>query len=69
MKIKKTVIFWLGLIILTLALLALFGISWMAVITGVHFKWLIQGPYIPLIVGCIIFSIIGIFMMFSEQEC
>jgi hypothetical protein len=67
-KIKKTVIFWLGLIILVFALLTLFGISWMAVITGVQFKWLVQGPYIPLLVGCIAFSIIGICMMLSERE-
>ena len=61
---EKTFIFWLGLIILGLASVGLFGICWLGVIyDGYLFRMLSQA--VPIIVGGVVFVLIGLYMMIS----
>jgi len=65
-KGEKTYVFWIGLIILGLAAVALFSILWYITLTipsyyGVDF-W---KYWIPPIVGTIVFILIGLYMMNS----
>jgi ABC-type multidrug transport system permease subunit len=60
---EKTFVFWIGLIILGLASVALFGIIWYNLIRSFYFM-----PFeyqVPLIVGVIVFIFIGFYMMES----
>ena len=63
---EKTIIFWIGLIILGLASVGLFGMLWM--ITVVMYPEnrieVLKGA-VPVIVGGIVFSFIGLYMMKS----
>ena len=63
---EKTIIFWIGLIILGLASVGLFGMLWM--ITVVMYPEnrieVLKGA-VPVIVGGVVFSLIGLYMMKS----
>jgi len=63
---EKTIIFWIGLIILGVASVGLFGALWMIAILGGYldgFTMLKQG--VPVIVGGVVFILIGLYMMKS----
>ena len=63
---EKTYVFWFGLIILGLASVYLFGILWMIIVWDGYmdpFRMLKQA--VPLIVGGIVFILIGLYMMMS----
>jgi hypothetical protein len=63
---EKTFVFWIGLIILGLASVGLFGIVWMiAVWNGYVDRFAIVKQAVPVIVGGIAFVLIGLYMMKS----
>lgn len=68
-KGEKTMVFWIGLIILGLASVGLFGILWIIAVWNVYMdlfsmlKW-----YVPFIVGGFVFMLIGLYMMKSGVE-
>ena len=66
-------VFWVGLILASLAGLELFGVAWLIMVvsywespTAIEF-W-IRSPIIPAIVAGLVFMIIGIAMMRSERK-
>lgn len=66
---EKTLVFWIGLILLALALVSLFGIFWMVTVVmypadRIEF---LKG-LVPLIVGSVVFILIGLYMMKSGVE-
>jgi hypothetical protein len=66
---EKTFPFWIGLIILGLASVGLFGIFWMiAVWDGYMDKFRMLEQVVPLIAGGIIFILIGFYMMKSSVK-
>jgi len=66
---KKTIVFWIGLILLGLASVGLFGILWMfAVWDGYGDRFDIIKYYVPFIVGGFVFVFIGFYMMKSGVE-
>ena len=61
---EKTIVFWIGLIILGLASVGLFGILWMlAVWDGYGDRFSMLKYQVPTIVGGVVFIIIGLYMM------
>ena len=63
---EKTIVFWIGLIILGLASVGLFGILWMlAIWDGYGDRFSMLKYQVPTIVGGAIFIIIGLYMMKS----
>jgi len=66
---EKTYVFWLGLIILGLASIALFSISWYTILlaaqpyANIDWKFLV-----PPVVGSVVFIRIGLYMMKSGTE-
>jgi len=63
---EKRDIFWLGLIILGLASVALFAILWMiAVWNGYINRFTMLKQAVPVIAGAIVFILIGFYMMKS----
>ena len=63
---ERTYVFWFGLIILGLASVGLFGILWMITVRNGYmdpFRMLKQA--VPVIVGGIVFILIGLYMMKS----
>ena len=66
---EKTDLFWLGLIILGLASVVLFGILWMiAVWNGYTNRFTMLKQSVPLIAGAIAFILIGFYMMKSSVK-
>ena len=66
---EKTDLFWLGLIILGLASVGLFGILWMiAVWNGYTNRFTMLKQLVPLIAGAIVFILIGFYMMKSSVK-
>jgi biotin transporter BioY len=63
---EKTFVFWIGLIILGLASVGLFGVLWMATVVMYPTNRLefLKG-LVPLVVGGIVFLLIGLYMMKS----
>lgn len=62
---KKTMVYWIGLILLSAASVFLFGVFWMYMIftrPSLHMYYL-KSPLVPAIVGGVVFVFIGIFMM------
>ncbi|TET64958.1 hypothetical protein E3J49_02940 [Candidatus Bathyarchaeota archaeon] len=58
--------FWIGLIILALASVGLFGILWMIAVWNVYMDRLTMlKQAVPVIVGGVVFTLIGLFMMKS----
>jgi len=62
---EKTFVFWIGLIILALASIGLFSVVWYYVIYPSDFY---LKTSVPLIVGGIVFILIGLYMMKSGVE-
>ena len=63
---EKTIVFWIGLIISGLASVGLFGILWMlAVWDGYGNRFTMLKYQVPLIVGGVVFILIGLYMMRS----
>lgn len=66
---EKTFVFWTGLIILGLASVALFGILWMlAIWNGYGDRFIMLRQAVPIIVGGVVFVLIGLYMMKSGVE-
>ena len=62
----KGFVFWIGLIILGLASVGLFGILWMiAVWDGYIDRFYMLKQAVPVIVGAVVFILIGLYMMKS----
>ena len=66
-KGEKTTVFWIGLILLALASVTLFGIFWIAnvLIEYSESRMSFLKAMVPLIVGGIVFILIGLYMMKS----
>jgi len=63
---EKTIVFWIGLIILGLASVGLFGTLWMiAIWDGYLDRFTMLKQAVPVIVGGVVFIIIGLYMMKS----
>lgn len=63
---EKTFVFWIGLIILGLASVSLFGILWMLAVWDWYMDRLDMLKYqVPALVGGVIFILIGLYMMKS----
>jgi len=67
---EKTFVFWLGLIILGLASVALFSVSWYTILTAqpyvnIDYYWKLL---VPPVVGTIVFILIGLYMMKSGAK-
>lgn len=63
---ERTFVFWIGLIILGLASVGLFGILWMmAVWDGYLDRFAMLKQIVPVIVGGVVFILIGLYMMKS----
>lgn len=66
---EKTIVFWIGLIILGLASVGLFGILWMiAFWNGYLDRFTMLKSAVPVIVGGVVFMLIGLYMMKSGSE-
>ena len=62
----KGFVFWIGLIILGLASVGLFGILWMIVVwDGYIDRFYMLKQAVPVIVGAVVFILIGLYMMKS----
>ena len=65
-KGERTFVFWIGLIILGLASVGLFGILWMIAIWNGYIDRLgMLKQAVPVIVGGVVFILIGLYMMMS----
>jgi putative Mn2+ efflux pump MntP len=67
---EKTYVFWLGLIILGLASIALFSISWYTILTAqpyanIDYYWKLL---VPPVVGSVVFILIGLYMIKSGTK-
>jgi len=63
---EKTYVFWIGLLILALAAVGLFGILWMmAVWNGYMDRFTMLKQAVPVIVAGVVFMLIGFYMMRS----
>jgi len=63
---EKTFVFWIGLIILALASVGLFGILWMLAVWDGYGDRLEMFKYqVPAFVGGIVFILVGLYMMKS----
>lgn len=58
---EKTYVFWVGLIILGLASVGLFGVIWFDLIRS--FSFMPIEYQVPILVGAIVFMAIGLYMM------
>jgi len=70
---QKTDVFWLGLIILGLASIALFSTMWYQIVTyhgyPSYYNWDGYWKYmVPPVVGAILFILIGLYMMKSGAK-
>ena len=66
---EKTPVFWIGLIILGLASVGLFSILYTtAVWNGYIDRWTMLKQAVPVIVGGIVFILIGFYMMKSGVQ-
>jgi len=66
---QRTMVFWVGLILFSLASVELFGIVWMvAVVMYPANRIEFLKGLVPLIVGGIVFMFIGAYMMRSEGK-
>ena len=61
---EKTWVFWVGLIILALASVALFAIVWYNAVTDLYYKPAVEYQ-VPFIVAAVVFIIIGLYMLTS----
>ena len=66
---EKTFVFWIGLIVLGLASVGLFGILWMiAVWDGYLDRFTMLKQAVPVILGGVVFILIGLYMMKSGAK-
>ena len=66
---EKSFVFWIGLIILGLASVGLFGILWMIVVwDGYMDRFYMLRQAVPVIVGAVVFILIGLYMMKSSVK-
>ena len=66
---EKTLVFWIGLIILGLASVGLFTIIWLNTLYYPEYYQTYYLKYhVPFIVGGIVFSLIGLYMMKSGVQ-
>jgi len=66
---EKTFIFWIGLIILGLASVGLFGILWMiAIWNGYMDRFRMLEQAVPVLFGGVVFILIGLYMMKSGAK-
>jgi len=66
---EKTIVFWIGLVLLALASVTLFGIFWMlAVVMYLANRMEFLKGLVPLIVGGVVFILIGLYMMKSGAK-
>ena len=66
---EKTGIFWVGLIILGLASVALFYALWMSVVWNRYLnRFIMLESFVPVIVGGVVFILIGFYMMKSGTQ-
>ena len=65
---EKTFIFWIGLIILGLASVGVFGILWMVAIWRYMDRIRMLEQAVPVIVGGVVFVLIGLYMMKSGTK-
>ena len=65
MNDEKTMVYWIGLILLSAASVFLFGVFWMFMIVThpSHHMYYLKSPLVPAIVGGVVFVFIGMFMM------
>lgn len=61
---EKTWVFWVGLIILALASVALFAIVWYNAISNNYYRPAVE-IQVPFIVAAVVFIVIGLYMMMS----
>ena len=64
-KGEKTTVFWIGLIILGLASVTLFGTLWMIAVWEYGDRFTMLKNFVPSIVGGVVFILIGLYMMKS----
>jgi len=65
----KGFVFWIGLIILGLASIGLFGILWAIAIWDIYLDRLTMlKQAVPVIVGAVVFILIGLYMMKSSVK-
>ena len=63
---EKTFVFWIGLIILGLTSVGLFGMLWtIAIWDGYINRFTMFKQAVPVIVGLVVFILIGLYMMKS----
>jgi len=62
---EKTWVFWVGLIILALASVALFAIVWYNAVYYIHHYKPAVEYQVPFIVAAVVFLIVGLYMMTS----
>jgi len=62
---EKTYVFWIGLIILSIASVCLFGIIWFNIVLVHGIALELQ---VPFIVAAIVFILIGLYMMISGAK-
>jgi len=61
---EKTLVYWIGLIILGLASVCLFGILWVLAIWDRYMdRFTVLKQLVPVIVGGVVFMLIGLHMM------
>jgi hypothetical protein len=66
---EKTDLFWVGLIILGLASVGLFGILWIVAVWNVYTdRFTLLKQFVPVIAGAIVFILIGLYMMKSSVK-
>jgi len=66
---EKSFVFWIGLIILGLSSVGLFGILWMIVVwDGYMDRFYMLRQTVPVIVGAVVFILIGLYMMKSSVK-
>ncbi|MGD8505555.1 MAG: hypothetical protein PVF15_02700 [Candidatus Bathyarchaeota archaeon] len=66
---NKTLVYWIGLIILGLASVVLFGILWrLAIWDGYMNRFEMLKQAVPVIVGGVVFILIGLYMMKSSTK-
>jgi len=63
---EKTYVFWIGLLILALASVGLFGILWMIAVWNTYMdQFTMLKQAVPVIVAGVVFMLLGLYMMKS----
>ncbi len=66
---EKTFVFWIGFFVLGFASVSLFGTLWSLAFLNGHEDWFTTLEYqIPVIVGLLVFIVIGLYMMKSGVQ-